>query len=110
MHSGCASLLLRSERVTQLIKVQNYQKRKAGEPIMLKKTHFWSSLVSLGLLLGLAQMTVAKTPTSEPTAQIRFRQIEQPQPLKVGIALGGVALIGLELWWFLASKTKAQQE
>ena len=74
---------------------------------MLKKTHFLSSLVSLGLLLGLAQITVAKNPQSEPRAQIRFRQIEQPRPLKVGITLGGVALIGLELWWFLASKTKA---
>jgi plastocyanin domain-containing protein len=29
--------------------------------------------------------------------------------LKIGITLGGTGLVGLELWWFLLSRTKAQQ-
>lgn len=45
--------------------------------------------------------------SSEETTQ--FRRIEQPLGLKVGVTLGGIALIGLELWWFLLSKTKAAQ-
>lgn len=36
----------------------------------------------------------------------QFRQIEQPLSLKIGVTIGGLALIGLELWWFLFSKTK----
>jgi plastocyanin domain-containing protein len=36
---------------------------------------------------------------SEQSSQ--FRQIEQPLGLKVGVAIAGLALIGLELWWFL---------
>jgi plastocyanin domain-containing protein len=29
--------------------------------------------------------------------------------LEVGVTVGGIALIGLELWWFLFSKTQSQQ-
>lgn len=39
----------------------------------------------------------------------QFPQIEQPLGLKVGVSLGGIVLIGAELWWFLLSKTQAQQ-
>jgi plastocyanin domain-containing protein len=74
---------------------------------MLKSHSIWSLLLSLGLLLGINQITTADNLPSQPAAQIRFQKIPQPWPLKVGVTLGGVALIGLELWWFLASKTKA---
>ncbi|MDB9375942.1 hypothetical protein [Nodularia sphaerocarpa] len=33
--------------------------------------------------------------------------IEQPLALKVGVTIGGLGLIGLELWWFLFSKSAA---
>jgi len=35
--------------------------------------------------------------------------IEQPLSLKAGVTLGGFGLIGLELWWFLLSKTRPSQ-
>lgn len=68
--------------------------------------HFFS----LGLLLSIASMAPVKAVPPEkamPTSQ--FRQIEQPFEVKLGVTLGGLALIGLELWWFLLSKTKAEQ-
>jgi plastocyanin domain-containing protein len=79
-----------------------------------KKTIF-GSLVSLGLLLSVASNAVlAKMPagmSANPSDGIgQFHRIEQPLALKVGIALGGVALIGLELWWFLLSKNKNQAQ
>jgi len=63
------------------------------------------SLLSTGLLFGItptAQAQIAEPDTSE------FRRIEQPLGLKAGIVAAGAGLIGLELWWFLLSKNKAQ--
>lgn len=80
---------------------------------MLSTSRIWGSLAGVGLLLGITSNVVAQMPvempvqSSEPTTQ--FRRLEQPLGLKVGITLGGVALIGLELWWFLLSKTEARQ-
>lgn len=80
---------------------------------MFSKSKIWGSLAGLGLLLGtasgaaLAQMPAEMPAESSQTSQ--FRRIEQPLGLKVGVILGGSALIGLELWWFLLSKTQAQQ-
>ena len=42
---------------------------------------------------------------SEQTNQ--FRRIEQPLGTKIAVTLGGLGLVGLELWWFLLSKNKA---
>ncbi len=72
---------------------------------MFNKKHIYSTVISLGLLLGTSQITVAKTPKPESPRQ--FQPIEQPLPLKIGVTLGGLALIGVEMWWFLFSKTKA---
>lgn len=46
-----------------------------------------------------------------PEAETRdkFDTIPQPLPVKIAVTAGGLALIGLELWWFLGSKTEAQQ-
>ncbi|MDJ0799700.1 MAG: cupredoxin domain-containing protein [Calothrix sp. MO_167.B12] len=74
---------------------------------MFNKKHIYSTVISLGLLLGTSQITVAKTPKPESPSQ--FQPIEQPLPLKIGVTLGGLALIGVEMWWFLFSKTKVQQ-
>lgn len=65
------------------------------------------SLAGLGFLLCInSGIAIAQTPpvempvpSSEQTEQ--FRRIEQPLGLKVGVTTGGIALIGLELWWFL---------
>lgn len=81
---------------------------------MFSKKIIFGNLVSLGFLLGvtpgvaLAQMPM-EMPTSSSEETTQFRRIEQPLGLKIGVTLGGIALIGLELWWFLLSKTKAAQ-
>ncbi|WGV27339.1 cupredoxin domain-containing protein [Halotia branconii] len=76
---------------------------------MFNKKTLWGSLAGLGLLLGTTSSTAlaATPPSSASTSQ--FRRIEQPLALKVGVAIGGLALIGMELWWFLLSKSPAQQ-
>ncbi len=77
---------------------------------MITQKRIWSNLLGLWVLLSVFSGTPAKATSAEtrmPTNQ--FRQIEQPFELKLGITLGGLALIGLELWWFLVSKTQAQQ-
>ncbi len=79
---------------------------------MLSKDKLWNGLLSLGLLLGILTGTAAAQspgPTSGNSSSGQFERIEQPLALKVGVTLGGIALIGLELWWFQFSKTKAQQ-
>ena len=84
---------------------------------MINKTAIIGSIASLGLGLGLASgVAVAQMPhemnerhssDTEQTAQ--FRRIEQPLANKVAVTLGGLGLIGLELWWFLLSKPKSRQ-
>jgi len=63
------------------------------------------SLLGIGMLFGTAQ--TARAQISEAGSR-EFRRIEQPIGIKVGVAAAGAGLIGLELWWFLLSKTKAQ--
>lgn len=53
-----------------------------------------------------AQMPMA---SPEPGQSTQFRRLEQPLGLKIGVAAGGAALIGLELWWFIFSKKQAQK-
>ena len=81
---------------------------------MFSKSKIWGGIAGLGLLLSTASgVVVAQMPASMPThlseQTSQFRRIEQPLGLKVGVTLGGLALIGLELWWFLLSKTHSQQ-
>jgi plastocyanin domain-containing protein len=64
-----------------------------------------STLLSIGLLLGIPHPATAQI---APNNTGEFRHIEQPLGLKIGITAAGIGLIGLELWWFLLSKTKAQ--
>lgn len=84
---------------------------------MTNKTAIISGIVSLGLGLGIASgIAVAQTPhdmneRQSPDIQQtgQFRRIEQPLGNKVSVTLGGLGLIGLELWWFLLSKPKSRQ-
>lgn len=77
---------------------------------MKTKSLLWSLPLGLGLLIGVASGTAAAEMEAMPASQSnKFRRIEQPLSLKVGVTLGGLALIGAELWWFLLKKPKSQQ-
>jgi len=76
---------------------------------MLSKSKIWGSLAGLGLLVGVATGAKAAMPAQGTVQTNQFRRIEQPLGVKVGVTAGGIALIGLELWWFILSKTKAQK-
>jgi plastocyanin domain-containing protein len=80
---------------------------------MLNKKLIIGSVASLGLMLGIASGEVAaQMPhqiSSETAPTTQFRRIEQPLALKISVTAGGIALIGLELWWFLLSKPKSQK-
>ena len=77
---------------------------------MFKKNHIWCSIISLGLLFGAVQIAVAQMSKTESEQSSQFRRIEQPLALKVAVTLGGLGLIGTELWWFLFRKTKKLRE
>ncbi|MHC5861055.1 hypothetical protein [Nostoc sp.] len=72
---------------------------------MFSQKTLWGSLTALVLLTGTSNVAFAEIPahSSEQTSQ--FQRIEQPLGLKVGVAIAGLALIGLELWWFLLYKS-----
>ena len=80
------------------------------------KSKYWlGALVSATLLLGSSdpvKAQMSKTQMSEAemseVSTGEFRRIEQPLGLKAGIAAAGLGLVGVELWWFLFSKTKAE--
>ena len=79
---------------------------------MFSKRGILGNLVGLAFLLSMTGVAVAQMPVEMPTSSApasQFRRIEQPLSLKAGVTIGGIVLIGLELWWFLFSKTKAQQ-
>ena len=73
---------------------------------MLNNKYLVGTFVGLSFLLG-ATSSPASAQMPEQTKQ--FQRIEQPISLKIGVTLGGLALIGTELWWFVFSKTKSQQ-
>lgn len=71
---------------------------------MLSKK-IWVSIASLGLLLGVASgVKAAEMPVHTSIQNNQFHRIEQPLSLKVAVTIGGLGLIGLELWWFLLSE------
>jgi plastocyanin domain-containing protein len=74
--------------------------------------------ISMGAMLSILQMSGSANAQMgggspmrmQPSASDRsLRQIEQPLPIKVGVVLGGLTLIGAELWWFLGRKQQKQQ-
>ncbi|MFB2893733.1 cupredoxin domain-containing protein [Aerosakkonemataceae cyanobacterium BLCC-F50] len=81
---------------------------------MLSKKVIFSNVVALGFLLGISSGVAATQMPMEMTHSIteknvQFRKINQPLGLKLGVTLGGLCLIGLELWWFMFSKSKARK-
>ncbi|HLP87808.1 MAG TPA: cupredoxin domain-containing protein [Nostocaceae cyanobacterium] len=80
---------------------------------MVNKTAFIGSIASVGILFGIVsgEAIAQKSHDSHPspTAQTnQFQPIEQPLENKLAVTLGGLGLIGLQLWWFLLSKPKTQ--
>jgi plastocyanin domain-containing protein len=78
---------------------------------MIKKATFWGTLVGFGFLLGaLSGAVAAENPgASKPQNSGQFQRLEQPLQNKVAVAIGGLGLIGLELWWFLFSKANGRK-
>lgn len=82
---------------------------------MMNRKAIASGIASLGMVLGIASgNAIAQMPHNmkemqpsqrEQTGQ--FQPIEQPLSNKIIVTVGGLGLIGLELWWFLASKPKS---
>lgn len=81
---------------------------------MVKKATFLGTLAGLGLWLsaisaGVAAETNMSGMNQHPAAQPnQFQRIDQPLSNKIVVTLGGLGLIGLELWWFLVSKPKSR--
>ncbi len=80
----------------------------------LKKATFFGTLAGFGFLLGvisgaLAAEMPAKHNMAPQSSSTQFQRIDQPLANKVAVTLGGLGLIGLELWWFLFSKPKSQR-
>ena len=69
------------------------------------------SLVGVGFFLSLTSSCFSpKLEVEMPASaseQTSFRQIEQPLGTKIAVTLGGLGLVGVELWWFLMSKNRA---
>lgn len=81
---------------------------------MFKKVTFFGTLAGFGFLLGaISGAIAAEMPASHSTDSThkttQFQRIEQPLSNKIAVTLGGLGLIGLELWWFLLSKPKSQK-
>lgn len=78
---------------------------------MLNPKRIIGSLVRLGFLLALSTNTALaqqkpdiEMPASAVGQTSQFQKIEQPLSLKLAVALGGLGLIGAELWWFISAK------
>jgi plastocyanin domain-containing protein len=83
-----------------------------GVTLMLRKATFFGTLAGFGFLLGAISGVIAAPAEhnmAPQSASTQFRRIDQPLGNKVAVTLGGLGLIGLELWWFLLSKPKSQQ-
>ncbi len=65
-----------------------------------------------GILTALAIAFVPQGAIAESqhhqSQSAQFDRLEQPLPVKVTVTAIGIALIGLELWWFLFSKSQAK--
>ena len=80
---------------------------------MLKKPKIYGSLVGLSLFLSLTFNSAlaeskVEMPASAGEQTSQFSKIEQPLSLKIAVALGGLGLIGAELWWFMFSHANSQ--
>jgi plastocyanin domain-containing protein len=71
------------------------------DKVTLLKATLVGALAGLSVLLGNPARAIA---ASTVDAIAPFQRIEQPIHNKIFVALGGLGLIGLELWWFILDK------
>ncbi len=88
---------------------------------MINKTTIIGGIASLGVVLGMVSgeaipsvgfanaQTPEETHSTKTEQKSQFRRIEQPLSNKVLVTIGGLGLIGLELWWFLLSKPNSKK-
>jgi plastocyanin domain-containing protein len=83
----------------------------------MRNAIFWGTLAGFGFLLGAISGSIAAG-IPEPSMNSmphsggnlgQFQPIEQPLRNKVMVTVGGLGLIGLELWWFLLNKPHSRQ-
>ncbi|MEL7037371.1 MAG: hypothetical protein AAFO04_17380 [Cyanobacteria bacterium J06592_8] len=70
------------------------------------------SQVLLSLILATSVQAASPTsasPTSASPTPEKFHQIQQPVPIKIAVTTAGLGLMGLEIWWFMFSKSKAKK-
>lgn len=67
----------------------------------------FTTVLSLSLLLGTEQISTAQMNMNPSDHQLV--PIKQPLSLKILVTLGGLGLIGAEIWWFLFSQTTSKQ-
>lgn len=75
---------------------------------MKKIKLFFFTLISLSLIFGNISVSYAKIKSKETNSQ--SYRLEQPLQLKILVTLGGIGLIGTEVWWFLFSKIKSKKK
>lgn len=82
---------------------------------MIKKITMFASIAALSLVLGLMSGDVVAQMQHEDVQQPaieqpgEFQRIDQPLWVKGIVTVGGLGLVGLELWWFLLSKPKSRK-
>jgi plastocyanin domain-containing protein len=75
----------------------------------MKKYQVANILASILVSIGIASSISAEEMSKHNSSFGKFQLIKQPIALKIAIALGGLSLMGAQLWWFLGSKPKSQQ-
>ncbi|MEE3717490.1 cupredoxin domain-containing protein [Tumidithrix elongata RA019] len=80
-----------------------------GEHTAMLKIKLINLTISLILLGTIASSASAEMTEEHSTRSPQFQTVEQPLALKIGLTVGGLALISAQLWWFLFSKPKSQQ-
>jgi plastocyanin domain-containing protein len=83
-----------------------------GDFIMLRKASFVGALVGVILGFSAGEVLAQSEHENHSAATVQnnqFKRIEQPLGNKVAVTLGGLGILGLQLWWFLLSKPKLQK-
>ncbi len=73
---------------------------------MLKTIIFWGILVQFEIVLSVMSGAIAAEMTQDKMqyASQQVQRIDQPISHKIAVTVGGLGLIGAELWWFLRRK------
>lgn len=80
---------------------------------MLIRKPVFGTLAGVVLLLSTVGTGAAQMPSEMPSHASQkpnsFHQIDQPLWITGSVTLAGLALIGLEVWWFLLSKPRSRR-